>query len=294
MVGELPGLLGFLIACQPCNPTSSLHTFLQCDALQHSDRQEDSCEILVLEVQFSCWEAGAESFSHCYNPCFFHVYPLTGPAVEDEIQQYHRARCWAESAERCDGRARWHRYDHSVGWSCTGTQCCRPWLVVRRKRGCEHHGVKGRWCGQLVQSFCDQQLWWVATESTPEPAISWAHLDEAEGFFTGSPMSSVSEDHLSAWTHKPMAGNSPGSRKSTALAPLLMACTKVSWHHGRVGSVDPALGWNREVCCLCHLKRSQRSFRLVGGQQQALVLGAVYSRLCAAEADTTELSQSWG
>lgn len=49
MVGELPGLVGLSIVCQPCHPTSSL----QCGTLQHSDRgRELQNPLLALEVQF--------------------------------------------------------------------------------------------------------------------------------------------------------------------------------------------------------------------------------------------------
>lgn len=49
MVGELPGLVGLSIVCQPCHRTSSL----QCVTLQHSDRgRELQNPLLALEVQF--------------------------------------------------------------------------------------------------------------------------------------------------------------------------------------------------------------------------------------------------
>lgn len=206
MVGELPGLLGFSIACQPCNPSSSLHAFLQCDTLQHSDRQGASCKTLVLEVQFPCWEAGGESFSHCYNPCFFHP-PHPGTAVEDQIQPYSRARSWTESAERCDGRARWHRYDQSMGWNCSVAQCCEPCLVVRRKRGNVSTMV---WRGDGVGTWCSLTVTSKSGGWQLPHLGDRAHLSQSPHGHTWMKLKAFSQvvpwvlsapgSHLSAWT----------------------------------------------------------------------------------------------
>jgi len=99
LVGELPGLLGSLLACQPHNPTSSLHTFLQCDARQHSgqgrDDTEKFCSDVKSPISTPCWEADSHIslLLLCCIPCFFHFYLLAGTAVEDWIHLYPRPRC---------------------------------------------------------------------------------------------------------------------------------------------------------------------------------------------------------
>lgn len=212
--------------------------------------------------------------------------------MEDQIQQHPRARSGAESAERHAGGAGRRRYDCRVGWELQWDPGLKALFAWEGQEG--HSAVKERWCEQLMHSYCDQQQWWVATAppwrqrahlSQPSHGHSWMKL---KAFSQALPrVLSTPEDHLSAM--KTMAGNSPCFRKPWHLCwwPVL----KYPGIASEWPVPDPALGWNREVCCLCHLKR--RSFKLVGGQQQALVLGAVYSRLCAAEADTMEFWQSW-
>lgn len=261
-------------------------------AAQWQRRRQLQNLVVVLAVQFPpLAEAGAESFSHCYDPCFFHFYPLVGIAVEDQIQRYPRARCRAGSTERRGGRAGRHRYDHRVRCELQRDPVLQALSASQEWEGLWREDGVGSWCSLTVTSNSGGWLLPHLGDSTPEPAISGAHLDEAGGFFTALPwVLSTSEGHLSAI--KPMAGNSPAPE---CPLPWHLCWWPVLKYPGTTWAVpDPALGWNREVCCLCHLKRSQRSFKLVGGQQQALVLGAVYSRLCAAEADAMEFSQSWG
>lgn len=208
-MGELPGLLGSLLVCQPCNPTSSLHTFLQHDALQYSSRGRDdtveSSSGVRSPISTSCWEADIHIslLLFCYNPCFLHFCLLAGTAVEDWLHQYPRPSCWTETSERHDGRTWQHGYGRRLGCEL---QCDCPadfvWLWGRR--GC----VNGRWCRWLLQ--CTLTSSKVVGSHLRDREQPWAAslmctscLDEAESFFIGSVTCSVKLDRppfcISLW-----------------------------------------------------------------------------------------------
>lgn len=146
-------------------------------------------------IPYACWEEGAESFSHCCNPyLFFSIFApclaqLWKMKYSNTPEQGAGLRVQSGAAEELGGAGT------ATGWAgnCSVTSAANlAWLWGTR--GAVSTVV---WRGHGVGNWSDQQQWWVATaspwrQSTPEPAISWAHLDEAEGFFPGSPRGSVS------------------------------------------------------------------------------------------------------
>lgn len=249
--------------------------------------------LLVLEVQFP-----ALAGKQVLNPSLtvtIHAFSVFLPWLTQLWKTKYSKRPEQGAGLRAQSAAPEDGTGMTAGWadSCTGTPSASL-VCFWGTRGAQWSEGEMVWAtGALLLSPATVVGGSCPTleTATPQPDISWAHLDEAEGFFTGYPMGSVN------LRRPPFCYETNGWKKSwlqKASAPLLMACSILKYPGitSEWAVPDPALGWNREVCCLCHLKR--KSFKLVGGQQQAWVLGAVYSRLCAAEADTMELSQSWG